>query len=298
MLILKRHDRLNEYNIGNALDYILDESHSRMSRAVEFYGLQVAISLGKKLYPCQAKRKEYPDNWILVSRAALSAAHMLSSVRLLEHVVTKRHPKARLQMPFEALLKQTETRYLLNQIINPRTSRKTSYSLSWGDLDRLLVDKRIAQRAYAPLYDVSLRFLFHKDGDNHCNFTRAENILKINKQEAEFDVVRKHYKYLETRSTVFALKGKGNHFAAFVWLDQFGGGYLRPLHPIGNSFAKDLLSKTDDLTALRKFLGQYEFVRTRLKQQDYEMPELRLAAPIQPEEIQIEPLPDKISALI
>lgn len=298
MLILKRHDRLIEYNIGCALDYILDESHSRMSRAVEFYGLQVAISLGKKLYPYQAKRKKYPDNWILVSRAALSAAHTLSSVRLLEHVVAKRHPKARLQMPFEALLKQTETRYLLNQIINPRTSRKTSYSLSWGDLDRLLVNKRIAQRAYAPLYDVSLRFHSYKDGDNHCNFSRAENLLKINKREAEFAVVRGYYRHLETRSTAFALKGKGNYFAAFIWLDHFGGEYLRPLHPIGNSFAEYLLSMTDDMADLRRYLGQYEFVRTRLKQQDYEMPELRLAAPIQPEEIQIEPLPDEISELV
>lgn len=298
MPCLKLNDRSLKYDIVAAFDYILDVENPRLRRAIKLYELQTAILFGKELRTFQQRKKEYPENWIRVSRAALATARMVSSMRLLEYIVADVCLDVDRRIPLKKLVRNAEAAKLLREIIRPNNSKRMAYGLSWRELDRLLRTRRDEQTAYAPLYDVSLNFALNAGPGSYCNWSRAAALLGYYQDKNNYEIIRRKYPTLSSEYAAYKDKDPGNYFAGFIWLDHFGGAYLRPLRPIASSFADELLAKVDDTVGLRTYLAQYDFIRSRFAEQDYHLPKLRLAVPIPPQEVKLEPLPNELSVLI
>ncbi|TXM97125.1 hypothetical protein FV242_32335 [Methylobacterium sp. WL64] len=295
---LKTHDRYIKFNIAEAFEYVLNENNPRFSRAVRLYEIQTAVLIGRKLLICQERGKEYPNNWVRVSRAALSAARTVVRVRLFEHIIAEKHPDAGRLTPLKKLVRDKDAIRLLRQMITPKKSEQMAYSFSWRQLDQLLTTRRIEQTTYAPLYYISLHFAIFGGSNSRCNWSRAAATLLYSPEEIEYTIIRKHFKTLFSSSTAYKYKDEDNHFAAFIWLDHFGGRFLRPPRPIAASFVEKLLKKVDDTAGLKNYIAQYEYVRLKFKSQDYDLPQLRLVDPIEPQKVSVSPLPEELTAII
>lgn len=295
---LRVNDKDWKYDLAAAFGYILDDSNPRIGRAVRLYELQTAVSIGRKLRACQLRGKESRDNWIRAPRSALSAARSVARLRLLEHVIQERYPDVSKSFLPKKLVSDPEAKELLKQIGGSRAAKQMTYSLSWREFDRLLRHVRKNQGNYAPLYHVSLHFALHGPRGSKCNWTRAEALLKYTRKEPEYAIIRKYFAKLPSPSTVYKYKPKGHDFAPFIWLDHFGGKYLRPTRPTAATFATKLLAKVDNISELRSYLGQYEFVRTELVRQGYDLPALKLTAAESVQRVWFKPLPSELTDLI
>ena len=295
---LRSDDKDWKYDLARSFEYILNESKPRTNRAIRLYELQTAILIGKRLRDCQMRKEKHRDNWIRVSRAALSASRSISRLRLLEHMIRENHSDVGDKLSLKKLVRDRESNRLLQKICSNRSARQMAYSLSWRQFDRLLRDTRRKQESYAPLYHVSLHFALHGPPESRCSWSRVEALLKYTRNEPEYETIRKQFKALPSLSTAYKHKPKGHHFAAFIWLDHFGGKYLRPERPTSATFATKLLAKVDDLASLRSYLGQYAHVRAELVEQGYELPSLQLAAAIPPQNVRFKPLPSELTCLI
>ncbi|TXM94969.1 hypothetical protein [Methylobacterium sp. WL116] len=293
---LKVNDRHVKYDIAAAFDFILDNSKPLLLRAVKLYELQIAIYLGKKLHECQRCKKEHADNWLRVSRSALATARMLARVRLLENLIAENYPQSSRQVPLKKLVRDKEAMRLLRQIITPKKSKQLAYGLSWRDLDRVLTTTRIQQRAYVSLYHVSLNFSLYETSE--CKWTRAEALLHYNSEDIEYKLIRDHFSDLTSLYAAYQFKAEGNYFAAFIWLDHFGGACMRPTRPVAGKFAEKLLNKANNTEALKLWLGQYAYVRSALARQGYDLPDIRPNAAISPEVVSFKRLPDELTTLI
>jgi hypothetical protein len=296
---LKIQDRNRKYNIVDAFEYILNESNPRMNRAIRLYELQVVITLGSKLQKYQLRKHEKRNNWVRVSRATLMAARMVSRTRLLEYLIQTNYPGSGQEVPFKKLVRDREALGLLRQIITPNKSKYIAYSRSWKDITILLTEEFSNQKKFAPLYHVSLNFALYGGSDSRCIWSRAKALLEYTQNESKYNIVRKYFKNLESLSTAYKYKrGNGNHFAVFMWLDHFGDGFMRAIHPVADLFAEKLLAKVDDTMGLRTYLAQYAYVRSKLAQQEYLVPELWFAVPVPPQAVSFDPLPGELTDLI
>ncbi|MBB5756518.1 hypothetical protein HNR00_001216 [Methylorubrum rhodinum] len=198
----------------------------------------------------------------------------------------------------KTLLRDKATKFLLRKIIISNISTRHARTLSWHELSRLIEITRIKQKSYVPLYHVSVNFALYGGADWQCNWSRSESLLKWNNDEPEYTIIRLYFPDLQGLSTAYKHKGVGYHFAAYNWLDHFGGNYMRPEKPSASKFVDILLDKTDDLDTIRSYLGQYAFVRSQLQRQGYVVADLQLSAPLPIREVSFEPLPDELTNLI
>lgn len=299
MTALKTQDRYRKYNVVDSFEYILNEANPRFDRAVRLYELQVSIVLGIKLQKYQMREHERRDNWMRVSRAALIASRMVSRTRLLEHLIRINYHNVGQRMLLKKLARDQEGAGLLRKIITPNKSKVMAYSLSWRELNNLLIEEFNNQTKYSAIYHVSLNFALYGGLDSRCTWTRAASILNYKHDEIEYNIVKRYFKHLESASTAYKYKkNNGNHFAVFIWLNQFGSGFMRAIQPTAESFAETLLAKADDIAGLRTYLAQYAYVQSQLARQEYQVPELRFAVPVSPQAVSFDPLPHELIEVI
>lgn len=291
-------DRHVKYDLAKAFDYILDDSKPRLSRAVRLYKLQVALLFARKAQRSKIRKEQRPGNWILTSRAAILTAEMVARLRLIENLIQESYSDTSQKFILKALLRNKEAKGLLRKVLSSNISTRHCHSLSWHELSQIITTTRENQESYAPLYHVSLNFALYGADDWHCNWSRSVNLLKWGENEPQFKTVRRYFARLPSEFVMYKHKGKGNHFAAFIWLDHFGGAYMRPEKPNSAMFVDILLKKIDNLDALRTYLGQYTYVRSQLQRQGYDVVDLQLPDHPASQEVSFQPLPSELTSLI
>ncbi|TNC09065.1 hypothetical protein FF100_27570 [Methylobacterium terricola] len=279
------------YNVSNDINFILDAQNSLHLRAIRLYKMQIAVLFGHKLNDRQRDKKEYPDQYLAVSNDVLASADACAATKLLWHIDKTYKIEENLS---ENYLDNPDARDILRNILrNPGSIRKFAVAHSPRMLDLKLQIRRRHQRRCAPLYDFSLRYDV-EDTKQKGGWKTALSLFNQKQGTDAHATIRKYYPYLGGETVGKQCRKEWDFLAGFVWNGHFGSQLFQPKRTSWALFARNLLEKAGDLPGLRRAVGEYQFVKARLEERDYELLTLNLAHPLPPAAPTLQPLPEDL----
>ncbi|MCF4127687.1 hypothetical protein [Methylobacterium sp. SyP6R] len=256
------------YNVSDAANYILDGQNSLHLRAIRLYEMQIAVLFGHKLNERQRDKRELPDLHLAVSSDILNSAYACASIKLLRRIENNYKIE---ENPATNYLDDPNARDILKNILrNANSIRKFAADYSPRTIDLKIQIRRRHQRRCAPLYDFSLRYDV-EDTKQKGGWKTALSLFNEKQGTDAHATIRKYYPYLGGETVGKQCRKEWDFLAGFAWDSHFGSQLFQPKRTGWPLFAKNLLGKAEDLSGLRRAVGEYLFVKARLEERGYEL---------------------------